>query len=59
MICYKDMAFCAKSGQCANLECIRNTKRPDFVPDGMPVCYIDTDVSKCQYYKEVKSVRDN
>jgi hypothetical protein len=59
MICYKDMSFCAKSDQCANLECRRNTKRHDFDPDGMPVCYIDIDISKCQYYKEFKNVEDN
>lgn len=59
MICYKDMSFCAKSGQCANLECRRNTKRPDFDPDGMSVCYIDIDISKCQDYKEVNNGGNN
>lgn len=37
---YKDIAFCTAK-DCRNLECIRNTNRPDFQPGDMPVCYMN------------------
>lgn len=37
---YKDMAFCPAK-DCKNWNCSRNTDRPDFRPNGMPVCYAD------------------
>lgn len=55
MFCYKDISFCASSKICSNLDCPRNTGRPDFQPGTMPVCYISKDVTKCEDYKPYES----
>lgn len=47
---YKDMAFCPAK-DCRNLDCMRNTNRPDFQPGDMPVCYAGFNVN-CKEYKK-------
>ena len=32
MLCYKDMSFC-NATDCANKECPRNTRGPNYTPD--------------------------
>jgi hypothetical protein len=47
---YKDMAFCTAK-DCRNLDCIRNTARPDFQPGDMPYSLINFKW-KCKEYKK-------
>jgi hypothetical protein len=47
---YKDIAFCTAK-DCRNLDCIRNTNRPDFQPGDMPYSVINFKW-KCKDYKK-------
>ena len=51
---YKDMSFCPAK-DCRNLECIRNTSRPDFQPGDMPVCYAGFN-KNCKEFKKENEV---
>jgi hypothetical protein len=52
-VTYKDMAFCPAQ-DCRNLDCKRNTNRPDFKPEGMAVCYANFS-ENCKEYKKEQS----
>ena len=54
MLCYKDMVFCTAK-DCANMECIRNTRGPHFTPDewwANKVAYADIKDGCHEYRKE-------
>lgn len=47
---YKDIAFCTAK-DCRNLDCMRNTNRPDFQPGDMLCSFINFKW-KCKDYKK-------
>lgn len=54
MLCYKDMTFCA-ADDCSNLNCLRNTKRADFQPDGFfkdKIAYSDFQKECLDYWEK-------
>lgn len=53
MICYKGMTFCSAK-DCRNLQCDRNTNRPDFQPNDLPVAYAGFRDNCKEYEKEQK-----
>lgn len=57
MICYKDITFCAAK-DCKCLDCLRNTKREDFLPDDFfkdKVAYSNFQKDCTRYEKESKT----
>lgn len=47
------MTFCAVK-DCRNLDCRRNTNRPDFQPGDLPVAYMNFRANCKEYKKENK-----
>lgn len=69
MICYKDMAFCSSSAECANTECPRNLTEQEMAnarkwwsecQGALPIDIADLKTDTCGYRdKNTGDINDN